>query len=259
MVLGVASKASPAQGVILYRGDGTGVPYVKASLTSGTGNSQIQFTAYKPGANGNNITVTIVESGNDTPLSVSAAGNDITINLATDGVGSATSLVRDVIAAINDSDAVSQLVNADGGSGLETGIVAAAAQANLTGGQDSTETFDAISEVRGFTGPGGTSDEVEVTHLLSPGRRKEFKPTLIDGGEVSFDMNTVLSDDAQKNFLRDQDLQRTRNWQIRLTDLERTLLFFQGYVKNNSFSANTGEVVQTASAVRVTGEILIIA
>jgi len=39
-------------------------------------------------------------------------------------------------------------------------------------------------------------DEVEVTHMQSPGRRKQFIAGLIDGGEVGIPMNYIPGSDS---------------------------------------------------------------
>jgi hypothetical protein len=55
---------------------------------------------------------------------------------------------------------------------------------------DNTEgTLTQLAEVVTATFPSDETDEVEATHLLSPGRRKEFISGLIDGGEVTVTMN----------------------------------------------------------------------
>lgn len=46
-----------------------------------------------------------------------------------------------------------------------------------------------LSEVRDVGFPQDEADEHEVTHLLSPGRRKEFIQGLIDGGEFTATFN----------------------------------------------------------------------
>lgn len=46
-----------------------------------------------------------------------------------------------------------------------------------------------LSEVREVGFPQDEADEHEVTHLKSPGRRKEFIQGLIDGGEFTATMN----------------------------------------------------------------------
>lgn len=50
-------------------------------------------------------------------------------------------------------------------------------------------TLTLLGEVIDATFPSDETDEVDVTHLASPGRRKEFKAGLIDGGEMTITMN----------------------------------------------------------------------
>lgn len=46
-----------------------------------------------------------------------------------------------------------------------------------------------LGEVKSFSLPDDEVEEVEATHLESPGRRREFVPGMIDGGEVEIVMN----------------------------------------------------------------------
>jgi hypothetical protein len=48
-----------------------------------------------------------------------------------------------------------------------------------------------LAEVSNITPPSATVDQVDVTHMQSPDRRREFIRGLIDGGEASFEMNFV--------------------------------------------------------------------
>jgi hypothetical protein len=50
-------------------------------------------------------------------------------------------------------------------------------------------TLTLLSEVIDTTFPQDEADEVEVTHLASPGKRKEYIAGLIDGGEVTVNLN----------------------------------------------------------------------
>lgn len=49
--------------------------------------------------------------------------------------------------------------------------------------------WTAIPEVRSFNPGELTVDEAEFTHLESPGKRKEFKPTFVDGGSMPVSCN----------------------------------------------------------------------
>lgn len=60
----------------------------------------------------------------------------------------------------------------------------------------SPETFDDLAEVISITPPSDTLDVVDVTHLQSPNRTREFLAGLRDPGECSFEMNFIPGSDA---------------------------------------------------------------
>lgn len=110
-----------------------------ASLTTalGSANDDITWTANTGGTAGNSIRVRYVVAGASTPLSVSVSGSDITVNSATSAGSAATSTAAQVIAAVAASSAAGQLItgkNAPSNDG--TGVIAALAFTNLTGGTD---------------------------------------------------------------------------------------------------------------------------
>lgn len=56
---------------------------------------------------------------------------------------------------------------------------------------DSPGQYTSLDEVFNITPPTMTVDQVDVTHMQSPGRRREFIDGLIDPGECSFEMNYI--------------------------------------------------------------------
>jgi hypothetical protein len=55
----------------------------------------------------------------------------------------------------------------------------------------SPDVYVAMAEVISITPPSSVLDQIDVTHMQSPDRRREFISGLIDGGECSFDMNFI--------------------------------------------------------------------
>jgi predicted secreted protein len=55
----------------------------------------------------------------------------------------------------------------------------------------SPDLYVALAEVKSITPPSADVDQVEVTHMQSPGRYREFVSGLIDSGEASFEMNFI--------------------------------------------------------------------
>lgn len=100
--------------------------------TLGTGNSAYNGFAETPGTAGNSITFRIVVAGANTAASVAVVGNAVTFNSATNGSSVATSTVNAMIDAVNRAQALIWLQRPAGSDG--TGVVAAVAATNLTGG-----------------------------------------------------------------------------------------------------------------------------
>lgn len=66
---------------------------------------------------------------------------------------------------------------------------------------DSPGQFKYIGEISNMTLPSSTVDQVDVTHMQSPGRRREFIDGLIDPGECSFEMNLVPGSETDEFLL----------------------------------------------------------
>ena len=110
-----------------------------ATLASGTiGSDRIAWRAIQPGVAGNAVSVELVVAGNDTPLSVEVLGQAVTVNLATDGAGDPVSTADQVVAAVTGTPEAAALVTAET---QDTGVVQAAAAANLSGGMDALDTL----------------------------------------------------------------------------------------------------------------------
>jgi phage tail sheath protein FI len=110
-----------------------------ATLASGTiGSDRIAWRAIQPGAAGNAVSVELVVAGNDTPLSVEVLGEAVIVNLATDGAGDPVSTADQVVAAVTGTPGAAALVTAET---QDTGVVQAAAAANLSGGMDALDTL----------------------------------------------------------------------------------------------------------------------
>lgn len=66
---------------------------------------------------------------------------------------------------------------------------------------DSPNQFYDFLEVFNVTPPSETADQVDVTHNQSPDRRREFIAGLVDGGEMSFEMNWIPGNDSDDRLM----------------------------------------------------------
>jgi len=122
------------------------------------------------------------------------------------------------------------------------------------------EVFTSVFEVTSIDPSNPQFDEVEFTHLQSPNRTREFKPTFIDMGELACEANFVPSDPTHQQIFTDRASGIVRNWRYRIKDnisaaVLRTATF-PGYVK----SAKEGPVTTTDKialtfSVRISGAV----
>ena len=119
------------------------------------------------------------------------------------------------------------------------------------------ETFSTVAEVRSISGPSLEVDETEVTSH-SPGGAapssafREFIATLIDSGEVEFELAYVPGNAQHIGIRQDCVARTTRNWQIVLPGNIQTISF-AGFVKSLPFEFPTDDVMMQKVTIRVTG------
>lgn len=119
----------------------------------------------------------------------------------------------------------------------------------------SNETFTTVAEVVNISGPGESLELIDATHMESPSSYREYIPSLLDSGEVTFDMN-FLPNDANQSGLRTDLTGRTkRNWQLVFTDSNTTTYSFAGYVTSIEPSAQIDDKLSASATIKVTGPV----
>lgn len=250
-----ATQGTSGFGTLLQRGDGGVGAGVKASLTKGTTNSQIVIGWNTAGTVGNGKSVTIVESGNSTPLSVTVSTSAVTINLETDGGGSSVSTVNDVIAKLYANTTFAENWFANDGVGDGTGVLAAAAADVLASGAAGTEVFTTIAEVTNITGPGVSFELIDATHMESPDAFREYLPSLLDGTQVTLELNYLPADSNQYGLREDQLARTLRNFQIIWPDSGSTTDQFAAYVTDFTPSAQIADKLSASCTLKISGPI----
>lgn len=89
--------------------------------------------------------------------------------------------------------------------------------------RDNGTTFDAIGNITSVSGPGFSRDTEDVTAHDSPNDYREFIGTLVDGGEVTADLNwdpkdTTGATNTTTLLLGDLENQDPVNYQIAFPD-----------------------------------------
>lgn len=116
----------------------------------------------------------------------------------------------------------------------------------------SPETFTVIAEVLDIKPPSFSADTEEVTHQESPGGFKEYVVTLLDAGEVTFDVNFIPTDASHQGLLSDLQARAKRNFQLVFPD--GTTWTFAAYVTGFEPDAPVGGKLSASVTLKVTGQ-----
>lgn len=118
-----------------------------------------------------------------------------------------------------------------------------------------------LQEVRECGFPTDETDEQEATHLLSPGRRREYVQGLIDGGEFTATFNYVPGGTTDLALTNAKDLGTTRKARIEVPDETGTgsidwnftfSCFVKKYAPDNMAP---GDILTATATFRVTGDV----
>ena len=115
------------------------------------------------------------------------------------------------------------------------------------------EAFTTIGEVKDISGPPQTTDTEEVTSHDSGGW-KEYIPTLLDAGDVTFQVNYTGAA-SQKSLRTDQSNKTLRNFQIVLPTQTPETLSFSAYITSFSYGAPVSGALTADITLKVTGAV----
>ena len=120
-----------------------------------------------------------------------------------------------------------------------------------------TGVFVDLIEVTNIELPEMTTDEVEVTHMKSPNRTREFISGLKDPGEMTLELNWIEGNatDIELNSLKASG--ETRGIKITFPGVGGAVWSFSGYVKGYKPEASIGAAKKATVTIRVTGSVAI--
>jgi hypothetical protein len=117
--------------------------------------------------------------------------------------------------------------------------------------------FVDLGEVFDITPPSSEVDQVDVTHMQSPGRRREFIDGLIDPGECSFEMNYIPGSVADEllNEILDTPLGESRRRTCRIIYPNSVTHTFSANLMNYEPTVPTDDKQTATVTFRVTGTV----
>lgn len=114
--------------------------------------------------------------------------------------------------------------------------------------------YHELSEVTNITPPNFETDDVDVTHMQSPNRTREFVAGLVDPGEASFEMNWVPGSETDTILLDLKTAGTTVSWKILFPD-GINYWEFSGYVKGYEPTLETEDKMTATCTIRVAGDV----
>jgi len=121
----------------------------------------------------------------------------------------------------------------------------------------SPEVFTTIAEVLDITGPGLTSDLVDITNMDSAGKWEESLPTILRSGEITFSVNFLPVNATQSStsgLINDFENRTNRNFQLVFTDSGTTTWSIAAYVTNVSPSMPVAGATTMDVTLKLTGQ-----
>lgn len=118
-------------------------------------------------------------------------------------------------------------------------------------------TYNAIAQIEGFTGPGVSTDLIDVTNLDSSGGFKEYVAGLKDGGTFSFDIVWKSTDTATLQAQQANFAGTLCGFKTAYPFSTPVVYTYSGYVTKWEPKAAKGDVMRASMEIKVTGAITV--
>lgn len=242
-----ASLATSGFGTLLKMGDGGVGAGTQGSVEWGTSTAKIRIKFKTAGVAGNGKNITVVVSGSSY-VNTAIDSTQVSITAPT------TATVAQVIAYLYSVSAFNTYWDADYGAtpGDGSGTITARTVTATASGTDGTELFTTVAEVKSINGPSMQTGVAEKTHMESLNNTKEFLPTLIDPGELTFNANFLPANASQLSVKTAMVNRTLKNFKIVWTDAAATTWAFAGYITGLAPSAEMEGPLAVALTVKLT-------
>ncbi len=121
----------------------------------------------------------------------------------------------------------------------------------------SPEEFSELAEVVSMGGPTETSEEIDVTHLRSPGSYREFISSYKDGGELPLELNFVPGSASQLALQAEFEDSPQPTLRRRIFYPDGSTDTFHAYVKGRAHGASVGTKLTLNITLRIVGPVVV--
>jgi predicted secreted protein len=124
----------------------------------------------------------------------------------------------------------------------------------LQRGSGGGPTYATIAEVTKIARSGSKADLADVTNMDSPDNFREYLPTLLDSGEVTFDCNLIPGSATQAAVLTDFNTQQLSPWKLVLPN-SLGHWAFNAYVIDDDFDLPIDKQGTKQVKLKITGAV----
>ena len=111
----------------------------------------------------------------------------------------------------------------------------------------------AVGEVKSFSGPGGSANVIDASHLGSTA--KEKKMGLPDEGQITLECNLLTSAGGQSALRADRSSRTKRAFLLALSDPSSCRVTGKGYCTGFSISGAVDDLVKASVTIEITGAV----
>lgn len=118
------------------------------------------------------------------------------------------------------------------------------------------EGFTTVAELRTISGPSLVAETIDVTVHNTPTPWRRYISGLLDGGEVTFDINFIPSDPTHgytTGLLKDMTDRTRRNFKIIFPDSGNTEWILPTVITGFEMSADPADVLMASVTLKVAG------
>lgn len=118
---------------------------------------------------------------------------------------------------------------------------------------NATNATTIVGELNTINGPAMDQGTVELTHMESPSRTREFVPGLVDTGEVTFEGNFVYADPGQAGLLGVLGSGVNRGYSITFPFATAVTCSFTGILTHFEVGAPVDDKLGFSGSIKITG------
>lgn len=139
---------------------------------------------------------------------------------------------------------------------MADGAIGYGAEFEVRDGPDTDSDWVGLGLITSITPPSDSVDQIEITHMASPGRKKQFVAGLSDPGEMTLELNYMPGSETDAFILAWRASGQTRDSRISYPATTSLVDTFPTFVSSYAPSIPVGDKMTATLGLKVAGDIV---